>query len=72
MTNGQATVVCSMQAAGRPDKRAACRDRFVVTAIEKAAIYIVAILVVMAIVCWLTVVLGNAADGNRRPRPVPA
>lgn len=36
------------------------------------AIYIVAILVVMAIVCWLTVVLGNAAGGNRRPRPVPA
>jgi hypothetical protein len=35
------------------------------------AIYIVAILVVMAIVCWLTVVLGNAAGGGRRRGPMP-
>lgn len=37
------------------------------------AVYIVAILAVMAIVCWLTVVLGNAAgSGGRRSGTVPA
>jgi hypothetical protein len=39
---------------------------------QSVAVYIVAILVVMAIVCWLTVVLGNAAGGDRRRAPMPA